>query len=88
LRRFFLFRWGSILVLTHRGDSLGSSGCSWIQSKEMAQFVELSVSGLTNPAGPTLKKRRAAHLPRQVGGPHGLRPDPPLTSGSHFKIDP
>jgi len=88
LRRFFRFQWGLILVRTHRGDSLGSSSCSLIQSKGMAQFVELSFSGPPNTAGPILKKRRAAHLPRQVCGPRGLRSDPPLTSASHFKIYP
>src|SRR5271166_1707280 len=55
--------------------------------KRMAQFVEHSFRGIPSPAKPILKKRRT-HLPGQVCGPHDLRSDPPLTSGSHFKIYP
>jgi len=86
LPRIFRFRWGLILVQTHRGGSLGSSSCSLIHNKGMAQFVEHSFSGPAISARPILKKRRAAHLPRQGCGPHGLRTEPPLTSGSNFKI--
>ncbi len=60
-------------------------------SKEKGWLNSSSTRSMAHPAPPGLshqKKGRAAHLPMQMCGPHGLQSDPPLTGGSHFSIYP
>ena|GEM_PF-4293851 len=50
LPRMFRFRWGLILVQTHRGGSLGSSSCSLIQIK--GWLNSSSIRSVAHPAPP------------------------------------